>query len=78
VFDADDVTWTAVESTAAIQGWIVYVQVGGDDSTPADDPIIQVEDDNLTNAPANLPLATNGSDVEIVWDGEGIINALTP
>ncbi|AFH22465.1 hypothetical protein OSG_eHP27_00065 [environmental Halophage eHP-27] len=78
VFDADDVTWTAVESTADIQGWIVYVQVGGDDSTPADDPIIQVEDDDLANAASNLPLTTDGSDVKIEWAGEGIINGLTP
>lgn len=73
-FDADDVTWTGVDSTEDIQGWIVYKQVGADDTTPADDPIIVVVDDDMTDAPADLPLATNGSDVTIEWATEGIIN----
>jgi hypothetical protein len=76
VWDADDVTWTGVDSTAAIQGWIVYLQVGGDDSTPGDDPIIQVVDDDMADAPSDLPLSTNGSDVTIEWNAEGIVNLL--
>lgn len=74
VFDAEDVTWTDVSSTEDIQGWIVYKQVGGDDTTPGDDPIILVVDDDMTDAPSELPLPTNGSDVQIQWDSEGIIN----
>jgi len=77
-FDADDVVWAGVESTANIQGWIVYKQVGGDDTTPGDDPIIQVVDDDMADAPADLPLTTNGSDVTVEWNAEGIINLLTP
>jgi len=78
VFDADDVVWASVESTADIQGWIVYKQVGGDDTTPGDDPIIQVVDDDMADAPAGLPLTTNGSDVTVEWNAEGIINLFTP
>lgn len=74
VFDADDVTWSGVESTEDIQGWLVYKQVGGDDTTPSDDPIILVVDDNMSDAPSNLPLATNGSDITIKWATEGIVN----
>jgi hypothetical protein len=74
VFDADNVTWTGVSSTEDIQGWLVYKQVGGDDSTPGDDPVILVVTDSMSDAPADLPLPTNGSDVRISWDGEGIIN----
>jgi hypothetical protein len=74
VFDADDVTWAGVDSTADIQGWLVYKQVGGDDTTPADDPIILVVDDDMADAPSNLPLATNGSDVVVEWNAEGILN----
>jgi len=77
-FDADDVTWTGVESTEKIQGWIVYKQVGGDDTTPGDDPIVQVVDDDMADAPGDLPLSTNGSDITVQWAGEGIINLLTP
>lgn len=78
VFDADDVTWTGVDGTNDIQGWILYKQVGADDTTPGDDPIIQVVDDDQANAPSELPLSVNGSDVTVEWATEGIINLLTP
>lgn len=74
VYDGDDVTWQGVESTEDIQGWIVYKQVGGDDTTPGDDPVLIVVDDDMADAPADLPLATNGSDITIAWDAEGIAN----
>lgn len=74
VFDADDVTWTGVESTAAIQGWLIYQQIGGDDTTPGDDPLLLVVDDDMADAPSNLPLETNGSDIVVQVDAEGFIN----
>lgn len=78
VFDADDVTWSGVDGANDIQGWILYLQVGGDDSTPGDDPLVLVEDDDMASASSNLPLSTNGSDVVVEWAGEGIINSVTP
>lgn len=72
VFDGADVTWQNVESAEEIQGWIVYKQVGGDDSTPGDDPVVLVVDNDMAGAPSNLPLSTNGSDIRIQWAGDGI------
>jgi len=72
VWDADDVTWTDVQSTADIQGYIVYQQVGGDDTTPGDDRVLVVVDDDMTDAPASLPLPTNGSNVRIAFNAEGV------
>lgn len=70
VFDADDLTWSNLDA-GTIQAVVVYQQVGGDATTPADDVIIGVLDDtDLTK----LPLPTNGSDVAITWPAEGIVN----
>lgn len=71
-FDGDDVTWQDVESTEDIQGWIVYKQVGGDDTTPADDPVILVVDKDMADAPSSLPISTNGSDITIEWAADGV------
>jgi len=78
VFDANDVTWTSVSSTQDIQGFILYKQVGADDTTPADDPVLLVVDDSMTDAPPSLPLATNGSEVAVQWNAEGIKTLSTP
>jgi hypothetical protein len=72
VFDADDVTWTGLDGGEEIQGWIVYAQRGGDDTTPGDDPILAIEDE-VTNSSGN-PVTTNGSDVPLEFNSEGIIN----
>jgi len=47
---------------------------GGDDTTPGDDEIIAIFDDDSAGSVADLPLSTNGSDVSISWNSEGIIN----
>lgn len=73
VFDADDTTFTSLDGDA-IQAIIVYQQVGGDDTTPGDDPILVVLDEDSAGSVADLPLITNGGDVTIQWDAEGIIN----
>jgi len=33
-------------------------------------------DDDMSDAPADLPLPTNGSDIQIQFDGEGIANLI--
>lgn len=74
--DADDVTWNSVSSTADIQGFIIYRQVGGDDTTPGDDEIVYVLDDDMPDAPASLPATTNGENVIVTFDAEGIFNTV--
>lgn len=74
VWDANDVTFSSIGSATGgqvIEAVLIYKQVGGDDTTPGDDPILRIIDD--TEA-ADLPLQTNGGDITISWDGEGIIN----
>jgi hypothetical protein len=73
VFDADDVTFAGLDG-ADIQFIMVYKQVGGDDTTPGDDLIVNIYDDDSAGSLADLPLTTNGSDVTISWDTEGITN----
>lgn len=72
VFDADDVTFQGVVSDAAIQGWIIYQQVGGDDTTPGDDRVLIVVDDDMADAPSNLPLETDGNNVVVQFDSVGV------
>jgi len=76
VFDADDVSWSGVDGASDIQGWIVYLERGGDATTPADDPVLQVVDDDMASAPASLPISAGGGPVTIEWNAEGIINLL--
>jgi len=73
VADADDVTFSGVDGDT-IQFIMVYKQVGTDDTSPGDDPIIAIYDDDSAGSLADLPLSTNGGDVTIEWDTEGIIN----
>lgn len=69
VFDADDLSWSALDGET-IQGIIIYRQVGGDDTTPTDDDVITVKDNSQI---ADFPLDTNGGEVNISFDSEGII-----
>lgn len=71
VFDADNMTWTNLGGSQSVHGVLIYKQVGGDDTTPGDDPIIRVIDDSDTS---ELPKATNGDDFTVEWDAEGIVN----
>jgi len=73
VADADDVTFTGLDGDT-IQAVLVYKEVGGDETTPGDDPIIAVFDDNSAGSLADLPLATNGGDVTLAFSSEGIVN----
>jgi len=73
VADADDVTFTEL-SGDTIQAVLVYKEVGGDETTPGDDPIVSVFDDNSAGSLADLPLNTNGGDVTLAFSSEGIVN----
>ena len=73
VADADDVTFTGLDGDT-IQAVIVYKEVGGDETTPGDDPIIAVFDDDSAGSLADLPLTTNGGDVTLAFSSEGIVN----
>lgn len=73
VADADDVTFTGLDGDT-IQAVLVYKEVGGDETTPGDDPIIAVVDDNSAGSLVDLPLTTNGGDVTLAFSSEGIVN----
>jgi len=70
-FDADDTTFTDIDGET-IQGAVVYKQVGGDDTTPGDDPIIQVYDNDQADV-TEFPIQTNSSNVVLAWDAEGLL-----
>jgi len=77
VYDADDVTWSDLGSNTGgqtVEAVLIYKQIGGDDTTPGDDPIIRIFDDSEE---ADLPKQTNGEPFTWSFDAEGIIN-LTP
>jgi len=71
VFDAPDVPFSSLGGSQTIEAILIYKQVGGDDTTPGDDPILRILDDSEE---ADLPLATNGGDVAVSFDAEGVIN----
>lgn len=66
--DSDDVAFGALESGQTVKGVIVYVQVGGDDTTPNDD-ILVAYFDTMTG----LPLTLNGGAVNMTIDTEGLV-----
>lgn len=59
VFDAADVTWTAVANGAACNSFVLYQ----DGATNADRRVIMFVD-----AYTNLPVTPNGGDITITWD----------
>lgn len=67
--DADDVTFTNLDGDT-IQSALIYVQVGGDDTTPGDDPLIA----HYTSS--DFPQSTNGGDIAIQFTADGTV-ALT-
>lgn len=66
-FDAADVTFSGLDGDA-IQFALVDKQVGGDWTSSGDDPIVAY----ITSS--DFPLTTNGGDVTISWDAEGIVH----
>lgn len=59
VFDADDVTYTAVTSGATAKAVVLYKDTGLAGSSP-----LLAYIDVITG----FPLATNGGDIQVVWD----------
>lgn len=64
VFDADDVTFTAVSGSAVTQ--VVMFKATGTETTS---PLV-VYWDTMTG----LPVTPNGGDITITWDASGIFN----
>ena len=60
VFDAADPTWTAVATGATLKGVVIYKDTG----VAATSPLLAWID-TITG----FPLATNGGDVTVQWDG---------
>lgn len=67
ILDADDVVWTSINAGTATAA-LIYKRVGNDDSTPNDDILIAYIDSG------GFPISTNGGDLFIKWNAEGIIN----
>lgn len=65
VLDADDVVFPSLSTGDDIETVVIYRQVGGDDGTPGDDPIVTVFDDDSADSNADLPKATNGQDFTV-------------
>ncbi len=59
IFDADDVTFTAVAAGSAIAALVVYVEAG----TSASSTLILYLD-----SAAQLPVTPNGGDIIVQWD----------
>lgn len=60
VFDAADVTFSAVTSTATVQKLVLYKDTG----TASNSPLIAIID----SATSGLPVTPNGGDITISWD----------
>lgn len=64
IFDADDVTYTAVTGNS-VEALIIYVDTG----SAATSRLIAYIDTNVTN----LPFTPNGGNVIIAWNATGIL-----
>jgi hypothetical protein len=74
VFDANDVTFSSLSTANDIQAVFIYRQGGADDTTPGDDELVAVYDDDSAGSLADLPIATNGSDLTLSFDSQGIVS----
>lgn len=63
IFDADDVTFTAVTGSQVV-ALVVYIDTGN----AATSPLVAYIDTNVTN----LPVLPNGGDISITWNATGI------
>lgn len=65
VFDADDVTFTAVTGSQAV-ALVIYIDTGN----AATSPLVAFIDTGVTN----LPVTPNGGDISITWNATGIFS----
>lgn len=63
VFDAGDVTFTAVSGSQVVS-LVIYIDTG----TAATSPLVAFIDTGVTN----LPVTPNGGDISITWNATGI------
>lgn len=63
VFDAADVTFTAVTGASA-EALVIYIDTG----TAATSPLVAFIDTGVTN----LPVTPNGGDITVTWNASGI------
>lgn len=72
-FDADDISFGALESTGSqiARALIIYQQTGGSDATPADDLLIAYID-TVSGTPA-LPITLNGGTLSFTINAEGLL-----
>ena len=63
VFDADDVTFTAVTGSQVV-GLVIFIDTGN----AATSPLVAFIDTGVTN----LPVTPNGGDISITWNATGI------
>lgn len=69
-FDCDNIAFGNLEAGQTVLSIIIYQQVGGDDTTPANDPLIARID---TDSGALLPVALAGGAFNITINAEGLI-----
>ena len=65
VFDAADVTYTAVTGSQVVS-LVIYIDTG----TAATSPLVAFIDTSVTN----LPVTPNGGDIAITWNASGIFS----
>lgn len=71
--DCADVSFGALESGQTVLALIIYVQIGGSDATPNDDPLIARID-----TATNLPAALGGGTFGVTINAEGLIQLAQP
>ena len=68
--DCNDIAFGNLEAGQTVQSIIIYQQVGGDDATPANDPLIARID---TDSGGILPAALGGGAFNVTINAEGLI-----
>lgn len=63
IFDADDVTFTAVTGSQVV-ALVIYIDSGN----AATSPVVAFLDTGITN----LPVVPNGGDISVTWNSTGI------